>query len=70
MSEWAFGFALNTENWKEHCLHGNNNCKIHIFYKAIMPELYGDIVRKQIFKSLKKSEHLKESSVANKQCLS
>ena len=70
MSEWASGFALNTENWKERCLNGNNNYKSHIFYKTIMLESYEDIVRKQSFKNLRNSKHIKESSVANKHCLS
>lgn len=70
MSKWASGFALNTETWKEHCLHSNNNYKSHIFYKTIMLELYGDIVGKQSFKNLKNSKLIKESSVANKHCLS
>lgn len=69
MSEWASGFVLNTETWKEHCLHGNHNYKCHIFYKTIMFESYGDIVGKQSFKNLKNSKHIKESSVANKHYL-
>lgn len=43
MNEWASGSALSTESWKEHWPRGNNNYKIHIIYKTVIFESYGDV---------------------------